>query len=103
MKGGINGKGLQLFNIGNVNTQWRLWFHLTLTYIFTASAIGLLWREMHEYTRRRHAFLLSEKHGKTPQATTILVTAIPKGLNSEIALYNIFNRFPGGVAKIWIN
>ena len=67
------------------------------------SAIILLWREMGEYTRRRHAFLMSDKHIKTPQATTILVTAIPKGLNTEEAMFNIFNRFPGGVAKVWLN
>lgn len=57
---------------------------------------------MQEYTRRRHAYLLSEKHAKTPQATTILVTAIPEGLNTEDALYNIFNNFPSGVKKIWL-
>lgn len=57
---------------------------------------------MQEYTRRRHAFLLSEKHAKTPQATTILVTAIPDGLNTEDALYDIFNHFPRGVKKIWL-
>ncbi|KAG0231886.1 hypothetical protein BGX31_005333 [Mortierella sp. GBA43] len=63
----------------------------------------LLWREMREFTRRRHAYLRSRKHRKTPQSSTILVTAIPKGLNTEEALYNIFNRFPGGVSKIWLN
>ncbi|KAG0357759.1 hypothetical protein BC939DRAFT_439410 [Gamsiella multidivaricata] len=95
--------GLASMNIGNVKDSWRLWFHLTLTYIFTLAAILLLWREMREYTRRRHAYLMSEKHTKTPQSTTILITAIPKGLNTEEALYNIFNRFPGGVSKIWLN
>lgn len=63
----------------------------------------MLWREMQEYTRRRHAYLMSEKHAKTPQSTTILVTAIPKGLNTEKALFEIFNRFPGGVRSIWLN
>ncbi|GJJ69766.1 calcium permeable stress-gated cation channel [Entomortierella parvispora] len=101
--GGVGDSGLGSMTIGNVQAGWRLWFHLTLTYIFSFSAIILLWREMREYTRRRHAFLMSEKHIKTPQATTILVTAIPKGLNTEEAMYNIFNRFPGGVAKVWLN
>jgi len=63
----------------------------------------LLWREMREFTRRRHAYLMSEKHSKTPQSTTILVTAIPKGLSTEDALYEIFNQFPGGVTKVWLN
>ncbi|KAF9346665.1 hypothetical protein BGX26_001824 [Mortierella sp. AD094] len=74
-----------------------------MTYIFSVAAIALLWREMYEFIRRRHAYLMSEKHRKTPQSTTILVTAIPKGLNNEEALLNIFDRFPGGVAKIWLN
>jgi hypothetical protein len=63
----------------------------------------MLWKEMQEYTRRRQAYLMSEKHAKTPQSTTILVTAIPDGLNAEDALFDIFNRFPGGVRAIWLN
>ncbi|KAG0279166.1 hypothetical protein BGZ95_002080 [Linnemannia exigua] len=102
--------------IGNIADSWRLWFHLALTVIFSGklcsflvsvsslgSTIYMLWKEMQEYTRRRHAYLLSEKHGRTPQSTTILVTAIPKGLNTEKALFEIFNRFPGGVRSIWLN
>ncbi|KAG0376514.1 hypothetical protein BGX24_007636 [Mortierella sp. AD032] len=67
------------------------------------ATIYMLWKEMQEYTRRRHAYLMSEKHSRTPQSTTILVTAIPKGLNTEKALLEIFNRFPGGVRSIWLN
>ncbi|KAF9904523.1 hypothetical protein EC991_002631 [Linnemannia zychae] len=89
--------------IGNIAQSWRLWFHLVLTVIFSGATIYMLWKEMQEYTRRRHAYLLSEKHARTPQSTTILVTAIPKGLNTEKALYEIFNRFPGGVRSIWLN
>ncbi|KAF9540836.1 hypothetical protein EC957_003699 [Mortierella hygrophila] len=89
--------------IGNVADGWRLWFHLALTALFSGATIYMLWMEMQEYTRRRHAYLMSEKHAKTPQSTTILVTAIPKGLNTEKALFEIFNRFPGGVRSIWLN
>ncbi|KAF9278686.1 hypothetical protein BGZ68_008415 [Mortierella alpina] len=100
---GLN--GLPSMSIGNVSTSQgkRLWAHLVLTYIFCGAAIVLLWREMQEYTRRRHSYLLSEKHARMPQSTTILVTGIPKGLNNDDALFDIFNRFPGGVAKIWLN
>ncbi|KAG9067618.1 hypothetical protein KI688_012403 [Linnemannia hyalina] len=89
--------------IGNIADGWRLWFHLALTALFSGATIYMLWMEMQEYTRRRHAYLMSEKHAKTPQSTTILVTAIPKGLNTEKALFEIFNRFPGGVRSIWLN
>jgi len=58
---------------------------------------------MHIYTQRRHAYLMSEKHAKTPQSATILVTSIPRGLNNRDALFNIFNRFPGGIRSIWLN
>ncbi|KAG0236758.1 hypothetical protein BGW41_000349 [Actinomortierella wolfii] len=67
------------------------------------AAVFKLWKELQEYTRRRHAFMMSSKHARTPQATTILVTAIPQGLNNEESLFNIFNKFPGGVKKIWLN
>ncbi|KAI8602232.1 hypothetical protein EDD21DRAFT_320655 [Dissophora ornata] len=100
---GVSAGGLASMNIGNVQQEWRLWFHLVLTYLFCIATVVLLWREMREYTRRRHAYLMSQKHEKAPQSTTILVTAIPKGLNTEEALYNVFNRFPGGVTKIWLN
>ncbi|KAF9950518.1 hypothetical protein BGZ72_007853 [Mortierella alpina] len=99
--GGVT--GLPTMTLTNVGQGWRLWFHLVLTYIFCGAAILLLWREMQEYTRRRHAYFLSEKHARMPQSTTILVTGIPKGLNSEAALFDIFNGFPGGIAKIWLN
>ncbi|KAF8926693.1 hypothetical protein EDD21DRAFT_391816 [Dissophora ornata] len=101
--GGLGSAGLPVMTIGNVAESWRFWFHLFLTILFSAATIAMLWKEMQEYTRRRHAYLLSEKHAKTPQSTTILVTTIPKGLNTEEALYNIFNRFPGGVRSIWLN
>ncbi|KAF9976959.1 hypothetical protein BGZ73_007363 [Actinomortierella ambigua] len=98
-------EGLKRMTSGNVlpKDSWRLWFHLIISVLFNVAAIGKLWMEMQEYTRRRHAFMMSQKHAKTPQATTILVTAIPKGLSSEEALFNIFNKFPGGVKKIWLN
>ncbi|KAG0054424.1 hypothetical protein BGZ89_002643 [Linnemannia elongata] len=101
--GGGNAGELLELTIGNVAMPWRLWFHLILTYLFCGSSIALLWREMREYTQRRHAFLMSARHNKAPQATTILVTAIPEGLNTEEALFDIFDRFPGGVSKIWLN
>jgi len=77
--------------------------HILLPFSTTGAAMALLWWEMREYTQRRHAYLMSARHNKTPQSTTILVTAIPKGLNTEEALFDIFNRFPGGVSKIWLN
>ncbi|KAF8947459.1 hypothetical protein BGZ47_009085 [Haplosporangium gracile] len=89
--------------IGNIVVSWRLWFHLALTVLFSGATVYMLWMEMQEYTRRRHAYLMSEKHARTPQSTTILVTAIPRGLNTEKALFEIFNRFPGGVRSIWLN
>ncbi|KAG0294752.1 hypothetical protein BGZ96_000506 [Linnemannia gamsii] len=103
LHGGGDQTGMMVMTIANVNDSWRLWFHLILTYIFCGSSIALLWREMREYTQRRHAYLMSVRHNKTPQSTTILVTAIPEGLNTEEALFDIFDRFPGGVSKIWLN
>ncbi|KAG0034795.1 hypothetical protein BGZ81_003199 [Podila clonocystis] len=100
---GVGSGGLGDMTIGNVAQAWRFWFHLILTIVFCAASIVMLWREMYEYTRRRHAYLLSDKHAKTPQSSTILITALPKGLNSEEALYNIFKRFEGGPRKIWLN
>ncbi|KAF9281986.1 hypothetical protein BGZ68_006289 [Mortierella alpina] len=105
MVNGLGKPGLTGMTIGNVPEEqaWRLWFHLVLTILFCAAAVAMLWREMQEYTRRRHAYLLSAKHQTTPQSTTILVTAIPKGINNEKALRKIFDRFPGGVRSIWMN
>ncbi|KAF9957060.1 hypothetical protein BGZ72_002203 [Mortierella alpina] len=101
----VESKGIVAMTIGNVPDAqaWRLWFHLILTILFCGGAVFMLWREMQEYTRRRHVYLLSAKHQKTPQSTTILVTAIPKGINNEKALRKIFDRFPGGVRAIWMN
>ncbi|KAF9917637.1 hypothetical protein BX616_000370 [Lobosporangium transversale] len=100
---GVKKEGLMAMTVGNVAQSWRLWFHLALTIIFSCATVYMLWKEMVEYTRRRHVYLLSEKHAKTPQSTTILVTGIPHGLDTEDALYDIFKHFPGGIRSIWIN
>ncbi|KAG0047939.1 hypothetical protein BGZ83_007108 [Gryganskiella cystojenkinii] len=100
---GVGNQGLTKMTMGNVSQSWRLWFHLILTILFCSATVAVLWREMKIYTERRHAYLMSEKHAKTPQSTTILITSIPKVLNNRESLFNIFNRFPGGVRSIWLN
>ncbi|KAF9116881.1 hypothetical protein BGX27_008965 [Mortierella sp. AM989] len=72
--------GLNQFTIANIADKKRLWAHLVLT--------------VH--------YLMGEHHLQSPQATTILVCGIPRGLNNVQSLHNLFSAFPGGVKRIWL-
>jgi|SRR6266542_6024309 len=60
-------------------------------------------KEMHHFLVTRQQHLIERTHAKSVQANTILITGIPKPYLSQEALYKLFNAFPGGVKKIWIN
>lgn len=50
----------------------------------------------------RRRFLLSPDYAKSVTARTLYVPSIPEGSNNIDELTKIFNRFPGGVRRIWI-
>ncbi|KAF9359560.1 hypothetical protein BGX34_008298 [Mortierella sp. NVP85] len=94
--------GLNHLTIANIVTLERLWAHLVLTVLFAATTIALGIYCIRQYIFRRQNYLMSERHGQSLQATTILVCGIPRGESNLQELYNIFGAFPGGVKRIWL-
>ncbi|RIB08200.1 hypothetical protein C2G38_1983181 [Gigaspora rosea] len=101
--GQSNQPGLESFTIGNINDTKRLYAHVIACYLFTAAILYMMYHEYYTYIRLRHEFLTTPEHRVSARATTILVLGIPHQLNKEPDLKNLYNVFPGGVKRIWLN
>ena len=69
--------------------------------------IGLVWyytfRETRIYINLRRKYLISPDYANSVAARTVFVPSIPANINNIKDLEKIFNRFPGGVRRIWLN
>jgi len=74
-----------------------------------ATNVSLVWvwylikREMALFVTVRQQYLISEDHSTSAQASTILVTGVPRRYLNEHALAKLYSRLPGGVRKVWLN
>jgi len=64
--------------------------------------IFLIWQEMQHWLIVRQQWLISKYHSKQPQASTVLITGIPKDYMDEKRLGQLFSCLPGGVKRIWL-
>jgi hypothetical protein len=64
--------------------------------------IFLIWQEMQHWLIVRQQYLISKHHSKQPQASTVLITGIPKDYMDERRLEQLFSSLPGGVKRIWL-
>ena len=62
----------------------------------------LIWHEMQNWLVVRQQFLVSKHHSRQPQASTVLITGIPKEYMDERRLEQLFSSLPGGVRRIWL-
>ncbi|OKL55615.1 hypothetical protein UA08_09062 [Talaromyces atroroseus] len=81
----------------------RYWAHLVLAVLSIIYICAVFFDELRGYIRLRQAYLTSPQHRLRASATTVLVTAIPKGWLTVEALTNLYDVFPGGIRNIWIN
>ncbi|CAG8503054.1 8989_t:CDS:2 [Gigaspora margarita] len=95
--------GLESFTIGNIKDNERLYAHVIACYLFTAAILYMMYHEYYTYIRLRHECLTTPEHRVSARATTILVLGVPSQLNNETDLKNLYNVFPGGVKRIWLN
>lgn len=58
---------------------------------------------MAHFVTVRQQYLISEEHSASPQASTILVTGVPRRYLNEHALAKLYAYLPGGVRKVWLN
>ena len=97
--------GLDMFIFGNVapDKQDRYAAHIILVWLFT---IWIWWNiryEMKHFVTVRQQWLIDPKNAASAQASTVLITGVPRRYLTEAALTQLFSHLPGGVAKVWLN
>jgi len=100
---GNGASGINVMTIGNVKHAKRTWAHTWLALFVSALVVYLTYRETRKYITLRHEYLLDPDHANTVAARTILVCGVPADYNSVEALTSLFNKYPGGVKRIWLN
>lgn len=100
-----NVTGMDTIAWGNVaprNTN-RYWAHLVLAVGVVIWVCYLAQEELGHYVKTRQDFLGSPSHRLKASSTTVLITNIPKDICSPEALTELYDDFPGGVRRIWMN
>ncbi|RUS17953.1 hypothetical protein BC937DRAFT_89315 [Endogone sp. FLAS-F59071] len=98
-----NLSGINVATIANVSDPSRLWAHLIMAVIFVGFTIWLTFREMRSYVDLRHRYLTLEERRESVAARTLLVCSLTPELTREDTLQKLFDKFPGGVEKVWLN
>ena len=100
-----NHTGLDKFIFGNVapNKQGRYAAHLILAWLFTIWIWWNIRHEMKHFVTTRQKWLIDPKNAESAQASTVLITGVPRRYLSEAAITQLFSHLPGGVAKVWLN
>ncbi|KAJ1969973.1 phosphate metabolism protein 7, partial [Dimargaris verticillata] len=101
--GGGSETGLQALAISNVSEGSNLlWAHLVVTVVFLAAVLFTLLRDIQLYIRLRHNYLTNPIHQASAQSHALLVTDIPRHLQSKDHLARLFSVFPGGVRQVYL-
>ncbi|KAI9314996.1 hypothetical protein BX666DRAFT_1861683 [Dichotomocladium elegans] len=100
--GQLDSNGLNKLTIGNIKDKGRLWAHLWLSVLLSVGLIFYTYRETRHFLVLRRQHLLDPSYATSVTARTLFIPAIPEKINNVEALTKIFNRFPGGVRRVWI-
>lgn len=100
-----NNTGLNQLSIGNVSDQHpeRLWAHCILALVVVGLCCYVFFDELVHFIQMRLEHLSSAEHRLKASATTVLIQNIPPELQTEKALMDLFDVYPGGIRKIWVN
>lgn len=100
-----NVTGLDTLAWSNVSPEHtrRYWAHLVLGVGVVVWVGYLFYHELLHYVTKRQEYLGSRSHQLKASSTTVLITDIPKKLCSVEALMQLYDDFPGGVRRIWLN
>jgi hypothetical protein len=58
---------------------------------------------MSYFITTRQQYLISEEYSSSAQASTILITGVPRRYLTESAITKLYSHLPGGVRKVWLN
>ncbi|KAI7857049.1 hypothetical protein BDC45DRAFT_603621 [Circinella umbellata] len=98
----LDSPGLNKLTMGNIRDPERIWAHLILAIVLSVGVIYYTFRETRQYLVLRRSYLLSPEYANTVTAKMLFVPSIPDRVNNIEHLVKIFNRFPGGVRRIWL-
>ena len=100
-----NVTGLDTLAWSNVSPEHtnRYWAHLILAVGVVAWVCFIFHEELMHYIIKRQGFLTSPSHRLKASSTTVLITNIPHELCTLEALTELYDDFPGGLCRIWIN
>ncbi|KIV84205.1 hypothetical protein PV11_06172 [Exophiala sideris] len=89
-------------NVAPQNTN-RYWAHLVLAVGAIIWVCFLFYHELLHYVVKRQEYLGSRRHRLKASSTTVLIMDIPRNLCTTEALMELYDDFPGGVRRIWLN
>ena len=89
-------------NVSPRNTR-RYWAHLILAVGLIAWVCYLFHQELLHYIVKRQEYLGGRSHRLKASSTTVLIVDIPKSLCTTEALMDLYDDFPGGIRRIWLN
>jgi hypothetical protein len=97
--------GLDVLAWSNVSPEHtnRYWAHLILAVGVIAWVCFLFHHELMHYVVKRQEYLGSPSHRLKASSTTVLITDIPTELCTDEALMELYDDFPGGVRRLWLN
>jgi hypothetical protein len=100
-----NVTGLDTLAWSNVAPQHtnRYWAHLVLAVGAIIWVCYLFYHELLHHVVKRQEYLSSRRHRLKASSTTVLIMDIPKNLCTTEALMELYDDFPGGVRRIWLN
>jgi len=97
--------GLDTLAWSNVSPEHtsRYWAHLILAVIVIIWVCFIFHQELLHYIIKRQEFLGSPSHRLKASSTTVLIMDIPQKICNLEALTELYDDFPGGIRRIWIN
>jgi hypothetical protein len=100
-----NVTGLDTLAWSNVSPERtnRYWAHLVLAVAVVIWVCYVFYAELKHYIFRRQEFLGSPSHRLKASSTTVLLTDIPSEICNYEALTELYDDFPGGIRRIWLN
>ena len=81
----------------------RYWAHLVLAVVVVVWVCYIFHNELMHYILKRQEFLGSPSHRLKASSTTVLITNIPNEICHTEGLMSLYDDFPGGIRRIWIN
>ncbi|KAN0061279.1 hypothetical protein ACQY0O_006125 [Thecaphora frezii] len=82
---------LNWINMSNVHGSY-LWGHVAMSYVATGIALGFVWYHYREMVRLRWMYFRSEEYQTSFNARTLMITNVPKKLQSDPALAKMLSQ-----------